>query len=166
MTRTTKCIALAGAIATLACGGGGANQDDGTPGDACAGVTCSGHGTCYVDGTLPACDCDDGYHDSVLTCVADGSGFAGSCTLLAGFTCVDYTGSSYTSALVQQACEMVTGSVYSASPCPSAGRLGRCTRDAGLETETVASSYSPLTEDSARQACQSLSGSWTSESAP
>jgi len=38
--------------------------------DPCAGVDCSGHGTCVVDGSgLAACDCESGYAAEGFTCV-------------------------------------------------------------------------------------------------
>lgn len=39
--------------------------------DPCAGVGCSGHGACAVDGGAPACACDKGYRAEGLSCVAD-----------------------------------------------------------------------------------------------
>ncbi|MFH2007416.1 MAG: fibronectin type III domain-containing protein, partial [bacterium] len=34
---------------------------DGGPANLCAGVTCSGHGICVVNGGRPMCGCDEGY---------------------------------------------------------------------------------------------------------
>jgi hypothetical protein len=45
--------------------------EDGNEQDPCDGVTCSGHGTCVVDGDSASCDCNDGYHADGLRCVAD-----------------------------------------------------------------------------------------------
>ena len=36
----------------------------------CRGVTCSGHGTCMVEGSRPFCFCDDGYAAEERECVA------------------------------------------------------------------------------------------------
>ncbi len=46
----------------------GSTGDDG--GDPCAGVDCSGHGTCVVIADAATCDCDDGYIADGLTCFA------------------------------------------------------------------------------------------------
>jgi hypothetical protein len=37
----------------------------------CTGVGCSGHGTCVLDGELPRCDCEPGYHSAGTTCLAN-----------------------------------------------------------------------------------------------
>jgi hypothetical protein len=37
----------------------------------CAGVGCSGHGSCTLDGKVPRCDCASGYHSKGTTCLAD-----------------------------------------------------------------------------------------------
>ena len=38
--------------------------------DPCEGVTCSGQGTCVVNGTSATCDCNPGYEPVGLTCAA------------------------------------------------------------------------------------------------
>ncbi|MFO7736704.1 MAG: leucine-rich repeat domain-containing protein, partial [bacterium] len=39
--------------------------------DPCAGITCSGHGTCSIDGNFnPVCNCEEGYVNRNNTCVA------------------------------------------------------------------------------------------------
>jgi cysteine-rich repeat protein len=46
-----------------------------SPGNPCAGVDCSGHGTCYTDGYWPLCECEPGYAAVGGTCVGgDGDG--------------------------------------------------------------------------------------------
>lgn len=55
--------------------GGGSPDDDGSPPvGSCAGVTCSGHGSCYVAGSEARCACDSGFAPSTdLTCVEAGA---------------------------------------------------------------------------------------------
>ena len=49
-----------------------------SPGNPCAGVNCSGHGTCYTDGFWPLCTCEPGYAAVGGTCVGgDGGGDGG-----------------------------------------------------------------------------------------
>jgi len=63
---------LALALAALAAGCGG--ESSANP---CAGVDCSGHGTCYTDGFWPLCACEPGYAAVGGTCIggdADGGG--------------------------------------------------------------------------------------------
>ncbi|MBN2725200.1 MAG: hypothetical protein JXR95_14135 [Deltaproteobacteria bacterium] len=36
----------------------------------CAGVDCSGHGSCTVSDSQPVCNCDDGYEAQLLSCVS------------------------------------------------------------------------------------------------
>jgi len=43
------------------------------PGDPCSDMDCSGHGTCYVEAGLPACDCLPGYRPQGLSCLPDDS---------------------------------------------------------------------------------------------
>ncbi|MBU1068118.1 hypothetical protein KJ975_00985 [Myxococcota bacterium] len=46
--------------------------DHGRPGDPCAGITCSDHGSCVTDDTgAAACDCEEGFHTENLTCIED-----------------------------------------------------------------------------------------------
>jgi hypothetical protein len=46
--------------------------------DLCAGIDCSGHGACVVDGQgLAACDCDPGYEADGLACVSSTDPCAG-----------------------------------------------------------------------------------------
>jgi hypothetical protein len=54
-------------LATLA----GCGSDAGSP---CAGVDCSGHGTCYTDGLWPLCSCEPGYRPSGAACASEGDG--------------------------------------------------------------------------------------------
>jgi hypothetical protein len=49
---------------------GGCGEDAG-PGDPCAAIDC-GNGDCVALGGAASCDCDDGYVDQGLTCVAEG----------------------------------------------------------------------------------------------
>ncbi len=52
-------------------GGGDTAEADEAP-DPCAGVTCSGHGSCATNaGGAPYCRCDTGYHAEGLSCVRD-----------------------------------------------------------------------------------------------
>ncbi|MEK7704948.1 MAG: hypothetical protein AAB426_08315 [Myxococcota bacterium] len=42
------------------------------PGDPCAGIVCTDHGTCAVtSANLPICACDQNYHAQALDCVSD-----------------------------------------------------------------------------------------------
>ncbi len=43
-------------------------------GGSCSGQTCSGHGTCNVNGGQAACSCDASYHAVGLTCVPNSTG--------------------------------------------------------------------------------------------
>ena len=45
------------------------------PSDPCAGVTCSGHGSCISSGPSASCTCESGYHASATACVSDGAAF-------------------------------------------------------------------------------------------
>lgn len=40
--------------------------------DVCAGITCSGHGTCAVSGSVPVCQCEASYHPEGTQCIVDG----------------------------------------------------------------------------------------------
>lgn len=150
-------------LASVACGGGGGGEGEAPPPQLgpCAGVTCSGHGTCHVEGTLPACSCEAGYHDSALDCVPTSGRSAGSCSLSAADACVEYTGSLYTSADVREACALFTGATYSASSCTSTGSVGRCSTDPGRDSEIVATYYAPLDAEALEQSCEGRGGVWT-----
>lgn len=81
-----------------ACGGGegtgadaGPSGDGGAPADgapvdgppSCAGVDCSGHGTCAVVRGEASCACDAGYvHDGPVACVATTAPVLGGCQVL------------------------------------------------------------------------------------
>ena len=65
------------ALAQMSCS---EKDNDGDPLQACAGVTCSGHGTCVIGTSGAECSCDEGYHADGLSCLAD----SGPC---AGVTC-------------------------------------------------------------------------------
>jgi hypothetical protein len=52
-------------------GHGGAASSSSGSGDPCAGVTCSGHGTCSAPMGQPSCTCQAGYHPSGLDCAVD-----------------------------------------------------------------------------------------------
>lgn len=54
-------------LLAVSCG----NGYGGTVQDPCEGAACSGHGTCFVAGHEPFCDCDDGYHPEILACAAN-----------------------------------------------------------------------------------------------
>jgi len=41
--------------------------------DSCSEQTCSGHGTCVVEGGIATCDCEQDYHAVGLSCVSDQS---------------------------------------------------------------------------------------------
>ncbi|MFH2007580.1 MAG: kelch repeat-containing protein [bacterium] len=58
----------------------------GVCGDPCAGVTCSGQGTCAVAGSNAWCDCNTGYHAVGLTCVENAEIVCGSPVQLASTT--------------------------------------------------------------------------------
>lgn len=57
---------------SLACGNDGHKSNNAY--DPCDGVTCSEHGSCYVDNNQAACDCDDQTHADGLACVENGPG--------------------------------------------------------------------------------------------
>ncbi|MFT3916659.1 MAG: hypothetical protein QM704_22040 [Anaeromyxobacteraceae bacterium] len=62
----------------LACGAATAPPDP-----ACAGVACSGHGTCAAVGGAPTCRCDPGWaRDGATACVASQVPSVGGCPLL------------------------------------------------------------------------------------
>jgi hypothetical protein len=68
--------------------------------------------------------------------------------------CSDY-GDGYTSAQVMQSCSAAQGT-YSASACPSTGRVARCTISltiAGTTATATQNYYSPNTAASVMQAC-------------
>jgi hypothetical protein len=82
-----------------------------------------------VLGALLVAGCSDG----------DGSGGVGSCsTMSSASTCADYTGSGWSESEVKGACN----GTYSADPCPTENRLGRCKLGAGSAKEYVLSYYS------------------------
>lgn len=56
-------VGLFAALPLLSCG------SDGDAGAACAGVTCSGHGSCVEVGGQPICECEPGYLAIGLECV-------------------------------------------------------------------------------------------------
>lgn len=146
-------------VMTASCGSEGDDtNNDNSDDSVCAGVNCSGHGTCVDIGGSPACDCDSDYHAVGLTCVADTPSFAGSCTVASAEACIDFTGSVYTAQAVQLSC---TGA-YSADYCTATNRLGRCASlpGAGTGTEHVTSYY---TGDASfwQSSCETLGGTWT-----
>ena len=153
MSRSLCLVACMEALALVGCGGGGGGSDD-----PCAEIACSDHGTCVPSGGSPTCDCESGFNASGLTCVEDA--FAGSCDMPASHGCIDYTGSSYSSSMVQYACSQFSSAVYSTAPCSTANRVGRCTVFAGTETEATTSSYPPMTEVAAQAGC--VTGTWVS----
>ena len=61
---TAACLAL---LSLAGCG----RSFSGTVQGTCAGVSCSGNGTCFAQGSQPFCDCDDGFHPDLLACIAD-----------------------------------------------------------------------------------------------
>ncbi|MEK7703933.1 MAG: hypothetical protein AAB426_03155, partial [Myxococcota bacterium] len=81
------------------------------PVDPCAGVTCTGHGTCATTSAdLPICACDQDYHAQGLDCVADPVGTAPVVTLAANPTTVDSGGTS-----------TLTWSATNATSCTASG---------------------------------------------
>jgi hypothetical protein len=64
----------------------------------------------------------------------------GSCSAGTSHKCVDYTGSSYVAATVQQDCES-GGGVFLPNGCAAGGRVGRCIVDQGLDTEYIINCY-------------------------
>lgn len=90
----------------------------------------------------------------------DGTG-AGSCSDGSGGTvrtCTDY-GAGFNSSAVQQSC--AAPKTFSASPCPSTNRVGRCvisiTRNGNTATDSV-SFYAPTTAVDAKSGCDMENG--------
>jgi len=90
-----------GTHATSSTGSGGAHAGGGGHGgangssssgsaDPCAGVTCSGHGTCSAPMGQPACACEPGYHAAGADCAKDETcagkacGTCGQCQVVMG----------------------------------------------------------------------------------
>ncbi len=73
MHRTIPVLALVSAGISMGYGcTGTANTTNPTPTDPCAGITCTGHGTCAVTSAeLPICACDQDFHAQGLDCVSD-----------------------------------------------------------------------------------------------
>jgi len=153
MNRSLNLVACLGALSAIACGGGAGSDEDGDP---CAGITCSGHGSCVASGGSATCECESGFHTSGLICVDDD--FAGSCNMPLSYGCDDFTGSSFTPSAVQSTCSGFSGAVYSPGPCSTGNRVGRCTLNAGTGTEAVISWYQPMTAAAAQAGC---TGNWT-----
>jgi hypothetical protein len=73
-TGATATSSSSSGVATGGGGPGGASTSSSTSsgsGDPCAGVTCSGHGTCSAPGGPPTCACAAGYHSIGADCAAD-----------------------------------------------------------------------------------------------
>lgn len=89
--------------------------------------------------------------------------FAGSCTQTNTGRCQDFTGSGYTSVLVQANCSGGSNS-YSEEMCGDVDRLGSCTVNSGDVTEYIIRFYS-LSDSlmSAQVACSALSGTWEAD---
>lgn len=87
-------------------GGGGGDAAPDAPGS-CAGVTCSGHGTCSVGDAGATCKCDSGYHAVGADCQVDQSctgmdcGSCGTCKVVGGVA----------------SCECPTGYVWQGGKC-------------------------------------------------
>jgi hypothetical protein len=93
-------------IAAIACSSGSTNGGGGT--DLCAGVSCSGHGTCSSASGVATCSCDTGYTASGTSCVAQ----SGPC---AGITCSGHGSCSDASGSAVCTCD--TGYVASGTTC-------------------------------------------------
>jgi len=86
--------------------------------DPCAGVDCSGHGTCTVDGLGPVCDCDPGYEPLGLTCVS-------STDPCAGITCSGHGACVEEAGVARCACDggFTTGGPLRDECLPSGGAI-------------------------------------------
>lgn len=84
----------------------------------------------------------------------------GSCAQMTGTLayCVDYTGTDVTSEVVRMVCTTQVGT-YSATSCPTANRVGRCTLDGATAALTqTATYYAPTTATEAMMACTTAGG--------
>lgn len=156
-------IVASAVMALAACGGDDEENEEctgaGCATDLCAGVTCSGHGTCTVSEGAAKCNCSAGYHAVGLTCVADStSTFAGSCSVADAYSCIDYVGSGFTATQVQQAC---AAGAYSAAHCSTANLVGKCQTGGGTAVEAVTYWYAPMDAGIAQTACTTSGGVWT-----
>ena len=68
-------LTLLAAVAAAGCSPGVLTNVVGN--DPCAGVSCSGHGSCSADGSSASCTCDSGYHPQGPNCLADADPCAG-----------------------------------------------------------------------------------------
>ena len=136
----------------------------------CAGVLCSGKGVCSVTGNTAACTCDSGYRASGLTCVPVIAGItAGSCTMaetVAGSSrvvCLDMTGSEYTPANAEAACQTSSGSSmpFSSGHCSTQQCIGACRIGEGTTSEQVYYYYDDRPDASALKTdCTASGGTW------
>ncbi len=125
-------------------GGGAITPVDPPVSDPCAGVTCSGQGTCVVSGNTAACNCDVDYHAEGLTCVADAPVTpAPTVSLSANPTTVDSGGSS-----------TVTWSSTNATTCTASGAWSGERATNGSEERAAISATSTFT-----LGCTGLGGS-------
>lgn len=88
------------------------------------------------------------------------SGFAGSCTTQVGaaIICVDYTGSSFTSSIVQTSCSS-SNQTYSTSYCAIVA-IGKCSTVGQTSTNTYYNSSYTISTTSSN--CTNNGGTWTS----
>jgi len=86
---------------------------------------------------------------------------SGSCRLLDGVMCIDFTGSAHSKSEVQSACVSEEG-VYSPHRCPTTDRIGTCTSNAGSPKEYVTFAYPPVDPVAVEALCTGeLHGTWT-----
>jgi len=66
-------VALLSLLATSCSNNNGnnSNGNDNNNSNPCEGVSCSGHGSCTVEGAVAYCKCESGYHTSGFDCVED-----------------------------------------------------------------------------------------------
>ena len=92
-------------------------------------------------------------------CGSSTSGSGASCTTLAN--CTDYTGSMWTTQVVQMNCSQIPNSTFSESPCSTENRVGSCVSNQGGPGETILRFYPPhFTASTAETTCTSSGGTW------
>lgn len=102
---------------------------------------------------------------ATLAMSCGGAPAGGSCTVVSGgfTTCIEYTGSAYTTATGQSACTSSAGT-YSASSCTTSGRVGSCQLYSGQPTEQYIRYFTGYDNTTAQQSCAGfpVPGTYTS----
>jgi hypothetical protein len=114
MAENARMRFLSMAFCLVGCGSVQSNPDMMMMSGPCAGVTCSGHGTCMASGNTATCSCDTGYAAMGTKCIAT----TGPC---AGVTCSNHGTCDATSGAAVCACD----------PGYIAGAGNTCTQSAG-----------------------------------